>query len=79
VCGGFAWVTDFLLYAPISKFGLIGSMILHPIWHFGAGTGTWLAIQVIAASRAEKVGAIPKVMWLFKCLPFIELEECKVL
>ena len=29
--------------------------MLHPVWHAGAGYATWLAIQVVAAARAEEL------------------------
>lgn len=45
VCGSVAWFMDYLLCDAVSKL-LLGSMFLHPLWHAGAGVGTFLAIQV---------------------------------
>jgi len=72
-CGAVAWVTDFVLCTPIlSRFGNFGSMILHPLWHLGAGWGTWLAIQVLAAARAEAIGASGiELRWYAGILPFV--------
>merc|ERR1712118_441099 len=59
LCGASAWVTDFLLCKHMSALGPLAVMFLHPLWHVGAGTGTWLAIQVLAGARAQMLGSTP--------------------
>eukprot|EP00976_Prorocentrum_cordatum_P034850 708525-Prorocentrum_minimum.AAC.2 len=39
--------------------------------HFGAGTGTFLAIQVIAAARGEALRACPRLQWAIGMLPYV--------
>jgi dihydroceramidase len=70
-CGSFAWSTDFLLCTKISSLGWFAPMVLHPVWHIGAGMGSWLAIQQIAASRAEALRVDPVVVWWNNVLPYV--------
>ena len=77
-CGGAAWVTDFVLCAPISRIARVWApMFLHPVWHLGAGTGTWLAIQVVAAARAEALGLSTQasLRWLGPAFPYVAYES----
>ena len=78
-CGSFAWFTDFLLCDAISRrLGLfLGTAVLHPLWHVGAGVGTFLAIQVLAAARAEAIGATPVLRWLAGVLPYVMFKPCE--
>ena len=72
-CGSVAWVFDFLLCDAVSSAlgPLLGTAFLHPLWHVGAGVGTFLAIQVLAAARAEAIGARPVLRWAAGALPFV--------
>ena len=70
--GFFAWVTDFLFCEQIKLYlGTLGTMLLHPVWHFGAGTATWLTFQMLAAARGELLpGLVPRIEWFASVLPY---------
>ena len=70
-CGFFAWCTDMLFCETVSTM-LLGGIFLHPVWHLGAGLGTWYAIEVVVAARAARLGDEPKLVWLGGLLGFVE-------
>ena len=41
---------------------MLGTAILHPLWHLGAALGSFLAIQVLVAARAEAIDASPTLL-----------------
>jgi dihydroceramidase len=71
VGGSVAWVTDFVFCARFATLGAAVSMVLHPLWHLGAGVGTYLAVQVLAAARAEALRTRPALRWLAGVLPYV--------
>lgn len=60
--GSTAWLLE-MGYCDAVSASMLGPAFLHPLWHCGAGTGTWLCVQLLSAARIASRGARPELRW----------------